>query len=56
MLNEVPTIFLVAIALLAVYKNSLDFLMTFGGILIFGITLYIATKAYKRAREKGTAR
>ena len=56
MLNEVPTIFLVAIALLAVYKNSLDFIITFGGILLFGISLFLATKAYKRAREKGKAR
>lgn len=56
MLNEVPTIFLVAISLLAVYKNSLDFLIALGGILLFGITLFVATKAYKRARDRGTAR
>jgi putative membrane protein len=56
MLNEVPTLFLVAISLLAVYKNSLDFLIALGGIILFGITLFVATKAYKRARDSGSAR
>lgn len=56
MLNEVPTLFLVAISLLAVYKNSLDFLITFVSLILFGIALYAATKAYKKAREKGQMR
>jgi hypothetical protein len=56
MLNEVPTVFLVAISLLAGYKNSLDFLMALGGIILFGITLFLATKAYKKARDRGSAR
>jgi hypothetical protein len=56
MLNEVPTLFLVAFSLLAVYKNSLDFLIALGGIILFGITLFVATKAYKRARDSGSAR
>ena len=54
--NELATVFLVAISLLAVYKNSLDFLMALGGIILFGITLFAATKAYKRARDRGSAR
>jgi putative membrane protein len=53
MLNEVPTLFLVAIVLLAVYKNSLDFLIAFASLILFGFTLYVATKAYKKARENG---
>jgi len=56
MLNEVPTLFLVAIVLLAVYKNSLDFLIALGGVVIFGITLFLVTKAYKRARDRGIVR
>jgi putative membrane protein len=56
LLNEVPTIFLVAITLLAVYKNSLDFLRSFGGIILFGISLFVAAKVYKNARKRGTAR
>ncbi len=53
LLNEVPTLFLLAIVLLAVIKNNLNFLYAFGGILAFGFVLYMATKAYKRRRERG---
>jgi putative membrane protein len=49
--NELPTLFLVSIVLLAVYKNTLNFLTAFGGILIFGILLYFGAKLYKRQRE-----
>lgn len=52
LLNEVPTMFLVAIVLLAVYKNSLNALWAMLGLIGFGVLLYIGTKAYKRAREK----
>ena len=52
LLNEVPTMFLVAITFLAVYKNSLNGLWAFLGLFGFGVLLYIGTKAYKRARAK----
>ncbi len=48
--NEVPTLFLVAIVLLAVYRNTLNFVYAFLGILVFGLLLFLGAKAYKRAR------
>lgn len=51
LLNEVPTLFLVAIVLLAVLRDLLSFLYLFLGILAFGFMLFKATKAYKRHRE-----
>lgn len=50
--NEVTTLFLVAIVLLAVYKNGLQFIYAFSGLLIFGIFLGIGVKWYKKIREK----
>ena len=50
--NELPTIFLLSIVLLAVYKNGINFLMAFGGIIGFGVLLVIGAKMYKKAREK----
>lgn len=50
LLNEVPTIFLVAIVLLAVYKNTLNFVYAFLGIIGFMVLLFIGAKAYKRSR------
>jgi protoporphyrinogen IX oxidase len=52
LLNEVPTLFLVAISLLAVYRNGLNALYAFGGILAFGFLLFAAAKMYRRSREK----
>jgi len=52
--NEVPTLFLVAIVLLAVYKNLLNFGYTFAGIFAFGIVLFLIAKAYKNKRLKST--
>lgn len=51
LLNEVPTLFLVAIVLLAVAKDLLNFAYLFAGILAFGVTLYFFAKLYKRNRE-----
>lgn len=50
--NEVPTIFLVAIILLAVFRNTLDFGKAFGGIILFAIVLVLFTKWYKKLREQ----
>ncbi len=52
LLNEVPTLFLVSIVLLAVLKNGLNTLYAFLGVIAFGLVLYIATKLYKRSREQ----
>jgi putative membrane protein len=52
LLNEVPTLFLVIIVMLAIYKNTLNGLYAILGMIGFGVLLYIGTKAYKRAREK----
>lgn len=50
LLNEVPTLFLVAIVLLAVYKNTLNFLYAFLGLIGFMALLFVGAKAYKRSR------
>ncbi len=52
LMNEVPTLFLVSIVLLAVLKSGLNTLYAFGGVLVFGIVLFLATKLYKQSREK----
>ena len=52
LLNEVPTLFLLSIALLAVYRNTLNFVYAFLGLIAFVVLLMIGAKAYKRAREK----
>jgi protoporphyrinogen IX oxidase len=50
MLNELPSLFLVAIVLLAVIKDFLNFLYLFLGVLAFGILLFIFIKLYKNQR------
>ncbi|MGR3809220.1 protoporphyrinogen oxidase HemJ [Jiulongibacter sp. NS-SX5] len=52
LLNELPTLFLVSIVLLAVLKDVLNFLYLFGGVIAFGALLYLIAKAYKKSREK----
>lgn len=49
--NEVPTLFLVAIVLLAVVRNMLNFFYLLSGIIIFGVLLFLAARAYKKRRE-----
>lgn len=48
--NEVPTLVLVAIALLAIYKNALNMLYAIPGLLVFFAFIYLATKLYKTVR------
>ena len=55
LLNELPTIFLLSIVLLAVLRNSLNFLYAFLGVLAFGFVLYIFAKMYKKHRAKNQA-
>jgi protoporphyrinogen IX oxidase len=52
LLNELPTLFLVAIVLLAVVKDMLNFFYLFGGVMVFGFILFVFTKWYKSNREK----
>lgn len=49
--NEVPTLFLLSIVLLAVYRNLLDFGIAFVGVLLFGVILYGFAKFYKNKRQ-----
>jgi len=51
LLNELPTLFLVAIVLLAVVKNLLNFFYLFLGVIAFGVLLFLAAKAYRKFRE-----
>lgn len=44
--NEVPTLFLAAIVFLAVMKNLTNFAYLFGGVVLFGIILFLIVKLY----------
>lgn len=50
--NELPTLFLVSIVLLAIFRDGLNFGYAFGGIFLFGVLLFIGARAYRRARMK----
>ncbi|GAC1587578.1 MAG: CopD family protein [Chitinophagaceae bacterium] len=50
--NEIATIFLVAIVMLAVVKQTLGFLWGLGGLVLFIILLMSAVKIYKIVRSK----
>jgi hypothetical protein len=52
LLNELPILFLVAIVLLAVVKDFLNFVFLLLGVLVFSFTLFFAAKAYKKFRER----
>jgi putative membrane protein len=49
--NEVATIFLVAIVMLAVVKNAVSWIWGLVGLILFVIALMMAIKLYKRIRE-----
>jgi len=51
LLNELPTLFLLSIVLLAVLRDMLNSLYAFGGVLVFGVLLFVFAKAYKKRRE-----
>lgn len=53
--NEVPTILLVSIVVLAVFKNGTQIGTTLISIFLLGVTLFVITKWYKRIREKTNA-
>lgn len=55
LINEIPTLFLIAISILAVFKNRSN-LLTVSVIIVFSaLLLYIFTKIYKRNREKSAS-
>ena len=49
--NEVATVFLIAIVMLVVVKQSLSFVWGIVGLLIFVVILMMAIKVYKKVRE-----
>ncbi len=49
--NEVPTLLLVGIVLLAVYRNTLHFGIAFLSIILLGVVFYFFAKAYRRMRK-----
>lgn len=50
--NELATIFLVAIVFLIVLKSNSGFIWGMLGLVVFAVTLMLAVKIYKKAREK----
>lgn len=50
--NEITTLFLLSIVLLAVYKGNINFFYAFGGLLGTGILLGMGVKWYKKIRMK----
>ncbi|WP_435355802.1 protoporphyrinogen oxidase HemJ [Emticicia sp. SJ17W-69] len=55
LLNELPTLFLVTIVLLAVVKDLLNFIYLFLGVIAFGVTLFFSARAYRKYREGRTS-
>ena len=53
--NEVPTLFLLAIVLLAVFRSLLNYLVALGAVFAFGVVLVVFTKWYKKRREARAA-
>jgi putative membrane protein len=51
-INEISTIFLVAIVFLVVLKNVLSMVYGIAGLIVFIIILMLAIKEYKKIREK----
>lgn len=51
LLNEVPSILLLMIVLLAVYRNTIDYPKAILGIAIFGLLIYLIARRYKTLRE-----
>jgi len=56
LMNEAPTVLLVAIVLLAVLRDSISALYLFLGLVAFGFILFLIARAYRGVREKENAR
>lgn len=52
LLNEVPTLFLVSIVFLAVFKNMMNFVYGIAGLIALAVALIAATRFYKYLRDK----
>jgi len=52
MLNEVPTLFLVSVVLLAVLKDTTHWIEGLLGIVVFGFALFTFVRIYERNRKK----
>ncbi len=52
LLNEVPTVLMLVIVFLAVYKNLTDAFLLFGGTLVFVFVLFFAARWYKSYRQQ----
>lgn len=50
--NEVPTIFLVSIVFLAVYRDQISYLYLLLGLFLFGALIFFGARSYKRKREQ----
>jgi len=50
--NEVPTIFLLIIVLLAVYRNTLNALYAIIGVVIFALSIFLLARLYKSRRKQ----
>jgi putative membrane protein len=53
-INEISTLFLVAIVFLVVMKDAISFIYALIGLIVFAIILMIGIKAYKHIRESKT--
>jgi protoporphyrinogen IX oxidase len=49
--NEVATLFLVAIVMLAVVKESMSWVRGIAGLILLGVVLIVAIKIYKKVRK-----
>lgn len=49
--NEVPTVFLVAIVMLVVVKNTMSLPWALGGLVVFVLLLMFAIRVYKKLRK-----
>lgn len=52
LMNEVPTLFLASIAMLAVFRNGINYIYLVLGLLAFIGLMYAGAVAYRRVREK----
>ncbi len=52
LLNEVPTLFLVVIVTLAVYRDNINLLYLFLGLAVFMGAIYFGAVRYKKKREE----
>jgi putative membrane protein len=50
--NEIATLLLFAIVFIIILRDEFGFLWGLGGLLVFGLLLFIAAKLYKGSREK----